>query len=243
MRKRITALLLMLVCLAAVFPAAAETGFRAEIEDAAGLLSAAERDRVLAQMQPITEYCNAGFFTTREPESGTVITRAGKWGKKTFGSDSDAVVFIIDMSGRELAVWSSDRMLKTLSTPKARQIVGNVYKMASNGKYADCAEETFREIAAVMNGGQAVDAMHYVGNGLMALAGAILLTFLLLSTRMEQEVKVSLPVVVTATAGVGAAIMAKHLKKVVHHESSSGGGGFSGGGGGGGGGGGASHGF
>ena len=254
MRKRIITLLLVLLCLAAALPAAAEEGtvkqdtaFRAVIEDRADLLSADEYDSVLVEMGSVTEYCNAGFFTTEEFYSGTGITRAEEWGKEVFGNTADIVVFLIDMRAREITVWASEGIDKTLPTAKGRQIVGNVYKMATKGQYAECAEEAFREIYTVLNGGKAVDFMHYVGNALMALAAAILLAYLLISARMEQEVKVSLPGVVTATAGVGAAIVAKQLTRVVHHESSSGHGGHGGGGFGGGGGGGhgsgASHGF
>ena len=79
---------------------------------------------------------------------------------------------------------------------------------------------------------------------------ALLLAYLLISARHEQEVKVSLPEIITATAGMGAVIGAKKLSRKVHHSSSSSGGshggfggGFSGGGGGGFSGGGSSHGF
>ena len=251
MRKRITALLLALLCLAAAsFAAAEETAdaaYRVVIDDEAGLLlTDAERREVLTEMEPILEYCNVGFYTTRESARIDVLGRAAMWGRETFGNYSDCTVFIIDMYSRELAVWSSDRIVDELVTvPKARQIVGSVYKLATDGKYAECAKETFRRIHTVMSGGKVIDTMHYVGNALMAVAAAILLAYLLISTRMEQEVKVSVPAVVLATAGAaGAAIVARRVDRVVHHSSSSGGhGGGFGGGGGGGGGGGASHGF
>jgi uncharacterized protein len=79
--------------------------------------------------------------------------------------------------------------------------------------------------------------MKYISNALLAMVVALLLAYLLISARHEQEVKVSLPEIITATAGVGAVIGAKKLSRKVHHSSSSGGGshgGFSGGGGGGG---------
>ena len=84
---------------------------------------------------------------------------------------------------------------------------------------------------------------------LLAVLAAILLAYLIISARMEQEVKVSMPKIATATVGAGAVIASKVLTRKVRHTSSSGGGhggGFGGGGGfsgGGGGFGGGSHGF
>jgi uncharacterized membrane protein YgcG len=100
----------------------------------------------------------------------------------------------------------------------------------------------------VLRGEKVTGPMRYINNILLAVLAAILLSYLFISVRMEQEVKVSLPEIVTATAGAGAVIAAKRLTRKVRHTSSSGGGGhggFGGGGGGGGGfsGGGGSHGF
>ena len=87
--------------------------------------------------------------------------------------------------------------------------------------------------------------MRYFSNALVAIVAAILIAYLLISTRMKQEEDVSLPDIIKVTAiGAGTATVARILTRTVRHERSSGGGGgggFSGGGGGGGGGG--SHGF
>ena len=252
MRKKMTAIIMLLCLLLAALPVQAENAgtarepaYRTEIEDAAGLLAGEdEMAAVRAEMAPITEYCNAGFYTLSEYTGRDILLTAEKWAKKKFG-DRDCIVFVIDMSQRELSIWASDSVLNgDLTTQKARMIVSNVYKMATAGRYGDCAKETFREIAVTLKGEKITSPMKVIGNILLAMIAAILLAYLLISTRMEQELKVSLPEVATVTAGIGAAIVGKKLTKVVHHESSSGGHGFGGGGGGGGsGGGGASHGF
>ena len=122
----------------------------------------------------------------------------------------------------------------------------NVYTYASDKEYARCAMTAFNQMHRTLKGETVTGPMRYISNALLALLGAILLAYLLISARMEQEVKVSMPDVVTATVGVGAFIAGKKLIRKVKHESSSGhgGGGFGGGGGGfSGGGGGGSHGF
>ena len=154
------------------------------------------------------------------------------------------------MSIRQLLVGSTDEIRKTVTQAKCYTITDNVYTYASDKQYARCAETAFNQILRVLKGEKVTGSMKYISNALLALVVALLLAYLFISARHEQEVKVSLPEIITATAGVGAAIAAKKLSRKVRHSSSSsggshgsfgGGGGFSGGGGGGFGGG--SHGF
>ena len=151
------------------------------------------------------------------------------------------------MATRQLAVYSSEEIYKTITQSKAYTITDNVYSDASKQRYADCAMTAFNQMLRVLKGENVSGAMRYISNALLALLAGMLLAYLVLSARMEQEVKVSLPELATATTGAGAAIVGKHLVKTVRHQSSGGGGGFGGGGGGGGfgggGGGGGSHGF
>ena len=228
-----------------------ETGFRAVIEDGAGLLDTAEYEGVFASMMPITDTCNAGFYTYGGESREYVITKAQNWAAETFGNS--CTLFMSDMATRQLAVWSSDDMLKTLTQAKSYTITDNVYSYASRGDYAGCAESAFNQMYKALKGEKLSGAMRLISNGLLALLAAILLAYLFISARMEQEVKVSLPEIATATMGAGAVIAAKTLVRKVRHTSSSGGGshgGFGGGGGGGFGGGGGgfgggggSHGF
>lgn len=221
------------------------TGFTAVIEDDANLLDTAEYNSVLETMQGITDYCHAGLYTYGGSSRDYVMDKAKDWGNSTFSGDY--TLFIIDMATRQLAVYSSERIYRTITQSKAYTITDNVYSYASRKQYATCAMTAFNQMHRTLKGETVTGPMRYISNALLALLGAILLAYLLISARMEQEVKVSMPDVVTATVGIGAFIAGKKLIRKVKHESSSGhgGGGFGGGGGGGfsGGGGGGSHGF
>ncbi len=245
MRKRIMTLLLALGLL--LLPAAVSAEGNAEspdsradrilIDDAAGLLTDAEKAEVRTEMEKITEFCHVGFYSYDGTSRAAVQDKAQAWYDRNYPGGEDCVMFVIDMATRQISVSSTENIRKTVTVAKSNMITDNVYKLATKGRYAECAEEAFRQIYNTLNGGKVSTPMKYIGSALMAVAGAILLAYLLISARMEQEVKVSLPGVVTATAGVGAAIMAKNLTRVVHHESSHSGGhggGFGGGGGGGG---------
>ena len=258
MRKSLV-FLLLLVLLAALLSAAQadlsehkwqrfETGCQAVIYDAAGLLADGEAEEVLDSMKPITNHANVAFVTYRElgNTSGTVLNKAKAWGNKRFGNASAYIVFMIDMTTRRLGIYSSSKVYGVLTTAKANSITDNVYKLASNGEYADCAKAAFAQINRVLGGEKISQPMKYVSNAFLALICAILMTYMFLAGRMRSEQATTMQTL-TRAAGVGAAtaVTAHVLKKVVHHQSSSGGrGGFGGGGGHfGGGGGGGSHGF
>ena len=252
--KKILAFLLTLLLLVPVFADAETrtnetTGFKAVLDDSGNLLDAAEYDGVWETMMPITEHCNVGFYTYSGSDTGYVMNKAKAWANENF--TGTCTLFIIDMATRQLAVWSSSNVQKTLTQSKGYTITDNVYKYASRGDYAGCAKSAFNQMYKALNGGNVKGPMRLISNALLAILAAILLAYLFISARMEQEVKVSLPDIVTTTvAGAGAVIAAKTLTRKVKHTSSSGGGGyhggggFSGGGGGGGfSGGGGSHGF
>ena len=259
--KKILAFLLLLALLVPGLAAAEtqtrkneETGYIAVIEDGAGLLDAAEYDGLFGTMMPITEHCNVGFYTYQGQSREYVMTKAKTWANEVFKAypGGTCTLFIIDMATRQLAVWSSSDVQKTLTQAKSYTITDNVYSYASRKEYARCAETAFNQINRVLRGEKLSGPMRIISNVLMALLAALLLAYLFISARMEQEVKVSLPEITTATVGAGAVIAAKTLTRKVRHTSSSGGGfhsggGFGGGGGfsggGGFGGGGGSHGF
>lgn len=240
--KRILAFLLLIALAVPGFAAAEkttrkneETGYRAVIEDGAGLLDAAEYDGLFATMMPVTDYCNAAFYTYQGESKEYVMTKAEDWANKEFADfrSGTCTVFIIDMATRQLAVWSSSDVQETVTQSKAYTITDNVYAYASRKEYARCAETAFNQISRVLRGEKLAGPMRVISNILLALLGALLLAYLFISARMEQEVKVSLPDITTATAGAGAVIAAKTLTRKVKHSSSSGGSGFRSGGGGG----------
>ena len=211
-----------------------ETGYMLVFHDEAGLVDAAEQEKVLEAMRPVLEYANAGFMTY--PAGGSSqnsATKAQKWGDSTFGSNTRFTVFIIDMTNRHLDIYASRPLSGILTAAEENTIADNVYRAASRGDYAGCAEEAFREITNVLKGEKIATPMKYASNALLALIMAILAAFLLISGWIRKEQAVSMPNIIKgAAAGAATVIVGSTLKKVVHHESRSGGG-FGGGGGGG----------
>ena len=211
-----------------------ETGYTLVFHDEAGLVDAAEQEKVLEAMRPVLEYANVGFMTyPAGGNSRNSATKAQKWGDSTFGSNTRFTVFIIDMTNRHLDIYASRPLSGILTAAEENTIADNVYRAASRGDYAGCAEEAFREITNVLKGEKIATPMKYASNALLALIMAILAAFLLISGWIRKEQAVSMPNIIKgAAAGAATVIVGSTLKKVVHHESRSGGG-FGGGGGGG----------
>lgn len=254
--KRLLSFLLVLLLIPGIAPAETisfantETGYAAVIDDSAGLLNEAEYQSVMESMKGITQYCNVGFYTCSGESTEYVMNKAKRWGSSTF--TGEYTLFIIDMATRQLAVGSTDQIRRTITQARSYTITDNVYTYASRKEYARCAETAFNQMLRLLRGEKVSGPMRVISNILLALLAALLLAYLFISARMEQEVKVSLPLVATATVGAGAVIAAKKLVRKVRHSSSSGGrsggGSFHSGGGGfhssgGGGFGGGSHGF
>jgi uncharacterized protein len=223
------------------------TGYTLVFHDEAGLVDAAEQEKVLEAMRPVLEYANVGFMTY--PAGGSSqnsSTKAQEWGDSTFGYQTRYTVFIIDMTNRHLDIYASKSLAGTLTAGVENSIADNVSKAATAGNYSKCAADAFTQILSILKGEKIATPMKYVSNAVLALIAAMLAAYLLISGWARKEQAVSMPAVVKgAAAGAATVVLASHLKRVVHHESSSGGHGGFGGGGGGGGGGGSSggHGF
>ncbi|MBO7662237.1 MAG: TPM domain-containing protein [Clostridia bacterium] len=248
-----------LICLITVLGLMALCGAFADtapvIQDDADLLTAEEEASLREVMNPICEYGTPVFWTTTQ--SGDYRSKAENYYYRMLGNSS-GVLFVIDMNSRQLLLKEDGAISKIVTSGEADTITDNVFRLARSGKYAACAEETFREVYRLLRGEQIARPMKLVSNILLALVLALLIVYLFISHRYENRYKIgkrsALPVTAasaaafTASLTAGRAIMTRQRR--VNLNSSSGGGGRIGGGGGhssGGGGGfsggGGSHGF
>ena len=256
MRKSIALLMVLLLTCGSLSCAAAdrleennsETGYRAVIEDNAGLLQTEEFRNVFDAMKGVTVHCDAGFLT-RQSGGGSVEEYARQWGRGTFGHDR-YIVFFIDMGTRNICAYAGWDMLDVFSVADANTVTDNVYKWASRKQYGECAVQAFGQIAADLEGIELARPMKYVSNVLIGLCLSVMICFLIVSkTLKKHNITEATKITAMVAAGAGTTLLARKLVRTVHHESSSGGGGHGGhgghGGGGGGhsGGGGGHHGF
>ena len=126
------------------------------------------------------EFASTAFVTVPETgSSSSVLTKARSWGDSVFGAASPYTVFMIDMSTRRLGIYSSRSVYSLLNTGRANTITDNVYRYASLGDYAGCAEEAFTEMAQIMRGEKIAQPMKIASNVLLALICSILISYVL----------------------------------------------------------------
>jgi len=249
--KRILLLLSLLLLCAAVAFAGAET--QPLIRDDADLLTDEEEARLRETMAPICEFGTPVFWSTTE--SGSYRRKAENYYYSNLGNESGAL-FVVDMDQRQLTLLTNGEIRRTVTDGDSTSIVDNVYRLASFGDYAACADKVFSQVSSLLRGGRIARPMKLVSNALLALALSLSLVYLYISWRYETRpktgrVRAAIPVTAASAAAFtalmtgGRAIMTKQRKTNISSSGGGHGGGFSGGGGGGGGfsGGGGSHGF
>ncbi len=166
----ILAVLLWVTGASAVRAAGAEE-YRVVVEDAAELLTEAERSQLEAWMQPITAYGNVAFVTT-DRNQGTSGDFAKMRYRKYFGRES-GTLFLIDMRNRNIWIYSDGAVYRTVTRGYADTITDNVYRYASQGEYYECAAEAYREILELLEGNRIAQPMKYISNALLALILAL----------------------------------------------------------------------
>ena len=222
-----------------------ETGYKLIIEDKADLLTPEEEINLKDTMIGITKYGHVGFVTLDDNPYGTAESFARNYSHQTFGSYVSSTVFVIDMDTRFIFLFNNGDIEKKISANKSEVITDNTFRYASSEDYFDCANETFKQVYTLLEGGKIREPMRHISNVVMAIALSVLLGYIIVSgsTKVKKQVILNNYASTFALANANATFLGDH--KVYCPPSDSGGGGSSGGGGGGGGGGGSGggHGF
>ena len=222
-----------------------ETNFRLIIKDDANLLTPEEEEKLKDTMIGITKYGHVAFVTIDSNPYNSVSSYARNYSHETFGSYVSSTVFIIDMDTRKLYIFNNGYIETKITANKSEVITDNVFRYASNEKYFTCANETFKQIYTLLEGGKINEPMKHISNVVTSIAASVLLGYLIITsaTKIKKQVVLKNYASTFALANANAEYIGDHT--VYCPPSSSSGGGSSGGGGGGGGGGGSGggHGF
>lgn len=153
-----------------------KTGFVAEIDDLAHLLSDEEVDKLLQDMIPLTEYGNVVFLSV---DSNYTSTKnfAEETYHSTFHTQSGSL-FLIDMDNREIYIFSDGYNYKVINEQKALSITDNTYTYASRKDYYGCASKAFTQMYTVLDGGKINEPMRLASNVFISLALAFFISFM-----------------------------------------------------------------
>ncbi len=217
------------------------TGYKVFIDDAAGLLSEAELERLAGDpdgMLGITDYGNVGFATT-DYNPYSADSYADSWLRSYLGTQS-SVLFLIDMDNRRIQVQANNGSRNTIggriTTSYANTITDNVFEYATDGDYYGCATEAFRQVYTVLEGGRIAQPMKYICNALLALALGMLTCYFIAKATSSAKRTTDSEMLMYTNNRVDytpPTLTYTHTEKKYHPRSSGGGGGHGGGGGGG----------
>lgn len=221
-----------------------KTGFVAFIDDGQDLITTEQEKQLLERLKTLTEYGNAGFVTMRTSYS-SFRGLCQDYYRQRYGTQNGSL-FVIEMSTRQLGLYSDGANQHIITSSKANSITDNVYRYASNGDYYGCADLAFSQMYTVLNGGKIAEPMRYTSNIFIALTLALFFGFVFVMVKSKIKKATYREIVKNCNISfeIGETSAVKTGQHSVYSPQSSGSSGSSGGGGGGGGGGSfGSHGF
>ncbi len=219
--------------------------YRIYFNDELDYLTKSQEDQLLEQMIPVTDYGNAAFMIGNLSDSD-FVQATGDYYHEIFGNGSSGTIFMIDMTHRQLILFSDGDVYKIVTKSYANTITDNVYRMAKKGDYYGCAAEAFKEVVMLLQGNRIRQPMKHITNALLAIIISSLILYLYLRIKAspdKADAKEILTAIGAATVFAGSTATFRNRQKVYNPHESSGGSGGGGGGGGGSSGGGGSHGF
>ncbi|MBO4391457.1 MAG: TPM domain-containing protein [Lachnospiraceae bacterium] len=212
-----------------------ETGYTADIYDNADLLTQEEEAQLLNTMYKVTKNGYAVLVTINENPVDSEVLYTDSFYKHHYGGTKSGAIMLIDMELRILRLECYNDIDDVISSTDSYTIVDNSYGYASQGKYFDCANQTFKQVSSLLSGMNIPRPVKYIGNALLALLMSSLIGYIMIRT-------ITKPAVASMTDLRRARYYNRSLQSVSHKMISSklvyspmprGGGGSSSGGGGG----------
>ncbi|MCF0229296.1 MAG: TPM domain-containing protein [Parasporobacterium sp.] len=168
-----------------------QTGYAAVIIDGAQLLSDTEEDSLIEKMVPVTQYATVIFVGTEKEYSGNAVNHARAWLEDICGTAEldahNAVIFMIDMHARELAIYSGEATAKTVTGALADSITDNVYTYAGRQDYHGCAISAFDQIFRVLEGEKIAQPMRYITAALLAIFTGLGIALILIRVKTGRK--------------------------------------------------------
>lgn len=157
-------------------------GYDIIYQDKAGLVSDDEKEAVLKSMEPISEYANVIFYTTEDYEASETATVCEKVCAGFYGRSKTApvVLFTIDMYNREIYLYCTGPTRHIIRNRDASSITDNIYRLASAGRYDNCAIGAFEQSMRLLSGSSIRRPMQRINNLFLAIILGFLFNYLYL---------------------------------------------------------------
>ena len=208
------------------------------IDDRSALMTEEERESLKKQLSGLTVYGNMVFLDTGYHSYSSAQKYAEARYRDLCGMEP-GVVFLIDMSNREIWLAATGSTKNKLTSAICYEITDKTYLYATNRNYYACACATFAEVQHILEGGYLFPVMRIMISLFLALIAALIINLIrLVISRTIRSKQQNLPTLYgTFRKKRSHKKIYKTVKKRYNPDSSggSGGGGGSSSGGGGGG--------
>ena len=163
------------------------TGYQVFIDDGSDLLSSGEEASLTLDMRSLTDYGGVAFVSA--DVSGTNSAEYARQACYKYFAAESGTVFLIDMGNRNIYIFSTGAMEKTINAGKARTITDNVYTYAKNGDYYGCAKKVFEQEKTILEGGRIAEPMRYICAALVAVMAGLLIGYWVVRISRTHTVK------------------------------------------------------
>jgi len=160
-----------------------ETNFEAYVYDSANLLSEEEKEKLLDDMIPLTEFGNIAFESTIDNDN-TTENFAEEFYHNKFGTSSGSL-FVIDMKNRVIYIFSDGYNYNYIDRTKAWIITDNVYTLAKDEKYYECASKGISQVYDILSGTRILEPMRYISNIVLSILIAFSLSFIFVLSKTK----------------------------------------------------------
>lgn len=150
------------------------------ILDTVDLLNEEEETLLYENMGRLSSYGNMLFSTVELNEGSDYQKYAEDFYYERYGNEP-GIHFQIDMGNRKLTLSASTGMEQLIGSERT-SIVDNIYQLATQARYYECAKECFREIEAVLNDDKIAHGMKYIDNAIIAVILSLMIHFIVVFT-------------------------------------------------------------
>ena len=155
------------------------SNYKIVIEDDANLLSEEEKNKLMDDMMPLTEYGHAIFKSINKNDYSSTYEYGKNYYYDNFKNENGTLL-LIDMDLRYVYIISGGDNYNIITTAKSEIITDNVYKYLSNQNYYEGASIAFHQINQLLQGYRIAEPMRYASNVVISLVLAFFVNFLII---------------------------------------------------------------
>ena len=155
------------------------SNYKIVIEDDANLLSEEEKNKLMDDMMPLTEYGHAIFKSINKNDYSSTYEYGKNYYYDNFKNENGTLL-LIDMDLRYVYIISGGDNYNIITTAKSEIITDNVYKYLSNQNYYEGASIAFHQINQLLQGYKIAEPMRYASNVVISLVLAFFVNFLII---------------------------------------------------------------